>query len=137
MLSAFTSTPEETEVKSERKRISFLNRNKNKEAKDKEAKADSRDAVEDETEVKENKEKRAGLFKGGKNQKAVVYNQFSDDPKVVLEVVTEDGMPKITNGDDVIVKVQVCCKLLKMLAPFSQQFHSAHLFLAGVHCLVQ
>lgn len=103
MLSAFTSTPEETEVKSERKRTSFLNRNKNK---DKEANADSRDAVEDDTEVKE---KRAGLFKGSKKQKAVVYNQFSDDPKVVLEVVTEDGMPKITNGDDVIVKVQVCC----------------------------
>lgn len=102
MLSAFTSTPEETEVK-ERKRTSFLNRNKNK---DKEANADSRDAVEDDTEVKE---KRAGLFKGSKKQKAVVYNQFSDDPKVVLEVVTEDGMPKITNGDDVIVKVQVCC----------------------------
>ena len=134
MLSAFTNTPEETEVKSERKRTSFLNRNKNK---DKEAKADSRDAVEDDTEVKESKEKRAGLFKGSKNQKAVVYNQFSDDPKVVLEVVTEDGMPKITNGDDVIVKVQVCFEHLEMRTPFLQQLQSAHVFLAGVHCLVQ
>jgi hypothetical protein len=69
-----------------------------------ELKSDSRDAVDDATEVKE---KRLGFFKINKNQKAAVYSQFSDDPKVVIEVVSEDSIPQVSNENEVVVKVQV------------------------------
>lgn len=108
MLSAFSCAPtlDETEVQTEKKRFSFRKSSKVSSNNDMESNPESRDA----TEVKE---KSAGLFKASKIQKKVVYTQFSDDPKAVIQLVSEDGIPEPASGDDVVVKVQVSCKSLR------------------------
>lgn len=112
MLSSFTSAPtqDDSEVQTEKKKFFSRKSSKVASSDNMESKADSRDAAEVNAETKE---KRSGLFKGNKNQKKAVYSQFSDDPKAVLEVVSEDGIPEPANGDDVVVKVQVRCKSLR------------------------
>jgi len=105
MLSAFNFAPtqEDTEVQTEKKKFFARKSSKVSSSENMESKADSRDAADVNA---ESKEKRSGLFKASKTQKKALYSQFSDDPKVVLEVVSEDGIPEPTTGDDVVVKVQ-------------------------------
>jgi hypothetical protein len=93
---------DDTEARNrERKRLGIF-RSRRKVSTANQSKYDERD--EDELETGD--EKKRG-WKNEKNQKKVVYSQFSDDPKAVLEVVSDQGIPKITSKDEVVIKVQV------------------------------
>jgi hypothetical protein len=93
---------DETEAKNrERKRLGIF-RSRSKVSTASRSKYDERD--EDELETDDQKKKG---WKNEKNQKKIAYNQFSDDPKAVLEVVSDTGVPKITSKDEVVIKVQV------------------------------
>jgi hypothetical protein len=135
MLSAFNFAPtqEDTEVQTEKKKFFARKSSKVSSSENMESKADSRDAADVNA---ESKEKRSGLFKASKTQKKALYSQFSDDPKVVLEVVSEDGIPEPTTGDDVVVKVQVRCIRLRTLCK-EANCRSSHFSISGVHCHVQ
>lgn len=100
MFSSF-SPPAETE-KEEKKRGLFRSRSKvQKDSTGNGGKTEGRndDNVEEDT--------KTAFWKGEKKQKAVVYTQFSDDPKAVLQVEAGEGIPELPSRNHVIVKVQV------------------------------
>lgn len=102
MFSSF-GTPAETE-KEEKKRLGvFRSRSKvRKDSADSVAKNDDRNDNDVDGE-----DTKSAFWKGEKKQKAVVYRQFSDDPKAVLELESGEGIPELPSKNHVMLKVQV------------------------------
>lgn len=131
MLSRYSKSHDEVEEKTKERKRFGLFRSRSKVTSEEKNKYEERDEDEIETE-----EARINLFnKAEKKQKKVVYNQFSDDPKVVLEVESEDGIPEITDRNQVVVKVQVSQTELPVCARSTR--HALTTLRSGINSFLQ